>query len=201
MDKRPEIDPLKLAYDNAGIAPWRQNLSQNVVRGYVGFWGFIGNYWLTILNLLNAAIIGAAFATPFLLLAGWDTPASWLFGLFHYVCVQNPNHTFYINDKPMCICQRCLAIYSGLFVAGVLFHFVRKRLTAPNFWLFVVVFCLPIGIDGFTQLFGWRESTPELRLFTGSWFGVGAVWLLYPLCQERFSRLSRWAARELQADA
>jgi len=31
----------------------------------------------------------------------------------------------------------------------------------------VVLGLLPIALDGFTQLFGWRESTNELRVITG----------------------------------
>lgn len=34
--------------------------------------------------------------------------------------------------------------------------------------LVVVVGLLPIAVDGFTQLFGWRESTNELRVITGA---------------------------------
>jgi len=32
----------------------------------------------------------------------------------------------------------------------------------------VVLGLLPIAVDGFTQLFGWRESTNELRVITGA---------------------------------
>jgi len=34
--------------------------------------------------------------------------------------------------------------------------------------LIVVLGLLPIAVDGFTQLFGWRESTNELRVITGA---------------------------------
>ncbi len=37
---------------------------------------------------------------------------------------------------------------------------------------------LPTAIDGFTQLFGWRESTNELRLITGFPFGIGYAYLI-----------------------
>jgi uncharacterized membrane protein len=194
-------DPLTLAYELQGISPWRQDLSRRVTRSYIGFWGFIGDHWLAILNGLNIAILAAAFATPFLLMAGWETPAGWFFGLFQYVCVQNPAHTFFIGGKPMCVCQRCLAIYGGMLLAGAVFYFVRHKLQPLKFWQFALFFCVPIAIDGFTQMFGWRESTPELRLFTGSLFAVGLVWALYPLCQRNFGRLSRWARRELSNES
>ena len=37
-----------------------------------------------------------------------------------------------------------------------------------------------MAMDGFTQLFGWRESSAELRTLTGALFGAASVWLIYP---------------------
>jgi uncharacterized membrane protein len=189
-------DPLALAYEVQGVAPWRQHLSRRVMQSYVGFWGFVGQRWLFILNLVNGLCLAAAFAVPLMALAGWDGPANVIFGLFHYVCVQNPHHSFYIADKQMCLCQRCMAIYGGLLLTGLLFYFVRNRLQPLKLWQFALFFCLPIGVDSLTQLFGWRESTWELRFLTGGLFAIGAVWVLYPLVETKMNRLRRWAWRE-----
>lgn len=197
-NKRP--DPLTLAYEAQGISPWRQNLSRRAMQSYVGFWGFVGNHWLTILNVVNGLCVAAAFAVPLMALAGWDGPANVVFGLFHYVCVQDPHHSFYIGDKQMCLCERCLAIYGGTLLAGLFFHFIRHRAQPLKFWQFALLFCSPIGVDAFSQLFGWRESTWELRLLTGSWFAFGAVWMLYPLLEQKMGRLRRWAMREQVAE-
>jgi uncharacterized membrane protein len=59
-----------------------------------------------------------------------------------------------------------------------------------------------MAIDGFTQLFGWRQSTWELRVITGSLFAVAVAWLIFPrlelgfteiqqTIEERFDRLAR----------
>ena len=37
---------------------------------------------------------------------------------------------------------------------------------------------MPTAVDGFTQLFGWRESTNLLRLITGFPYGVGYAYLI-----------------------
>ena len=37
-----------------------------------------------------------------------------------------------------------------------------------------------MALDGFPQLFGWRESTVELRTLTGALFGLASLWLVYP---------------------
>jgi uncharacterized membrane protein len=43
-----------------------------------------------------------------------------------------------------------------------------------------------MALDGFTQLFCYRESNWELRLLTGALFGLASAWLAYPRL-ERFS--------------
>lgn len=189
-------DPLKLAYEVQGISPWRQNLSGRVMRHYVGFWGFIGAHWLFILNIVNAFCLAAAFAAPLLLAVGLEGPGNALYSLFHYVCAQNPNHSFYLADRQMCICQRCMAIYGTMLFVGLGFYFVRERVKPLKVWQFALLFCPPIAVDGFSQLFGWRESTWELRFLTGGWFAVGAVWTLYPLMEQKMAGLRRWVARE-----
>ena len=191
----PKIDPLSLAYEVQGISPWRQNLSRRVMRSFVGFWGFVAAHWLLLLNVVNAFCLAAAFAAPLLALAGFDGPANVLFGLFHYVCVQNPHHSFYIGDRQMCLCQRCMAIYGGMLIAGLLFMLVRRHARPLKFWQFVA-FCLPIAVDSLTQLVGWRESSWELRFVTGGLFAVGLVWSLYPTMQTKMGRLQIWANRE-----
>jgi len=41
-----------------------------------------------------------------------------------------------------------------------------------------------LALDGTTQMFGWRESTWELRVLTGTLFGLGNVWFALPLIQK-----------------
>lgn len=79
----------------------------------------------------------------------------------------------------MAWCERDFAIYTSIFLAGVLFALVRRRLRPLPLWAYLV-FIAPMAVDGFTQLLGFRESTWELRLLTGTLFGVGTVWLAYP---------------------
>jgi uncharacterized membrane protein len=81
------------------------------------------------------------------------------------------------------ICERDIAIYSSVVVAGLIFALARKRLPAlrPKYY---VLFLIPIALDGGTQLFGWRESNWWLRTFTGALFGMASVWLAYPFIDD-----------------
>jgi uncharacterized membrane protein len=78
----------------------------------------------------------------------------------------------------MAFCERDLAIYLGLLGVGLLY--ARRRGMQPPGFLLYGVLILPMALDGFTQLFGWRESTWELRTLTGLLFGMASAWLVLP---------------------
>ena len=92
------------------------------------------------------------------------------------------------------LCERDIAIYVGIFAAGVAYGVVRRRLMIPplplRYWALLGV--APIALDGFSQLLSQipgfpiaaRESTPFLRVLTGALFGVMNVWMAYPLINE-----------------
>lgn len=93
----------------------------------------------------------------------------------------------YIGDETMgwkvALCERDVAIYGAMLIAGIIFALLRgrvRRLPLPLFVLFVI----PIAVDGLSQLFGLRTSNWLLRTITGALFGVGVVWLVYPYIQE-----------------
>ncbi len=79
----------------------------------------------------------------------------------------------------MAWCERDAAMYVSLLLASILFTFVRGRLLPLN-WRWYAVLLAPMALDGFTQLFGFRESDPLLRTITGVLFGIGSVWLAWP---------------------
>ncbi|HHN94441.1 MAG TPA: DUF2085 domain-containing protein [Anaerolineae bacterium] len=97
----------------------------------------------------------------------------------------------------MALCQRCTAIYGTIFIAGVLFTLVRRRLRPLSWWGYLLVGILPMGLDGGYQLLSYllpllwpgspllpHETTPLMRTITGTLFGLATVWLAYPYVQE-----------------
>lgn len=96
-------------------------------------------------------------------------------------------------------CERDAAIYGAAWWCLVGFAFLRGRRSIKPLrvrW-FLLVFVPPIAIDGFTQLFGWRESDPLLRTLTGAWFAIGAMWMVLPLVDDSMRDLSAQTARQL----
>lgn len=97
-------------------------------------------------------------------------------------------------------CERDVAIYGTIFLAGLLYALVRGRLRPLPLWA-AALFALPMALDGFTQLFGFRESTWELRLLTGGLFGLAAVWLAYPYLEWGFQELGDSTLRQSSSAA
>jgi uncharacterized membrane protein len=77
------------------------------------------------------------------------------------------------------ICERDIAIYGAVFVAGLIYALLRRRVRQLPLWLYLLLL-IPIAVDGLTQLVGLRESTWELRTLTGALFGAASVWFAYP---------------------
>ncbi len=147
--------------------------------------GFVHDHWLAIINTVLAVFIGIALVAPLAFAAGLTGPASGVFDVYRVFCAQTPSHSFFIAGYQTCLCSRCLAIYTSILLAGVAIVFLRKnrRLRAIP-WYVWLLGMIPMALDGFTQLFGLRESNLALRLLTGAIFGVTTAWFLLPQIEE-----------------
>jgi uncharacterized membrane protein len=90
------------------------------------------------------------------------------------------------------LCERDVAIYASIFLAGIAYYFLRGKIRPLHWILWIILGIIPIGLDGGTQLLSYlpffsfpaRESTPLLRVLTGVLFGLTSVWFAYPYVQE-----------------
>jgi uncharacterized membrane protein len=121
---------------------------------------------------------------------GVNNPASDL--LFWRAFLGNPQVGYKIA-----YCERNTAIYSSVWFAALVFGLLSARVKALNWRWYLLVCVAPIALDGFTQLFGLRESTPELRVITGTLFGAGSVWLIFPYIQEAMREIYQQTSRQL----
>lgn len=111
----------------------------------------------------------------------------------------------------MALCERDIAIYGGIFLFGLLFAASGRRIKPLHWILWVAVGMVPIGLDGFSQLFSqmdwrflasllpYRESTPLLRLLTGGIFGIATAWFAYPYMEESFSESRQFFIKKFAA--
>ncbi len=105
------------------------------------------------------------------------------------------------------LCQRDIAIYGGILIAGFVFGLVRKRIRPLPIWIWFTLGIVPLGLDGGSQLLAslplldlpLRESVPALRTLTGLLFGVLNVWLAYPYVEETMQETRTLVLHKLAA--
>ena len=168
-------------------------------------------HWLLALNAACGGFLGGALAAPVLAALGWVSGADALYAAYHFTCHQWAFRSFFLFGQQavyaeqqladvgadpfsfvgspslgwkMAFCERDLAIYVGLLIVGLVY--ARHRDMRPAGFLIWGVLILPMAIDGFTQLFGFRESTWQLRVVTGLLFGLASAWLMLPRLDAAF---------------
>lgn len=90
------------------------------------------------------------------------------------------------------LCERDVAIYLGFLLFGIIFALSGHRIPALHWAVWLGLAIVPIGLDGFSQIFSqpplnfipYRESTPFFRVLTGGLFGVMTAWFGYPMVEE-----------------
>jgi uncharacterized membrane protein len=139
-------------------------------------------WWALALTIFLGLIVLAALSVPLLTYLGLNDLAKPLFFTLHLICAQIPSHSFYILGHQLGMCARNMAIYTSMFLGGLVFVLSKKRLRGIPWWFWLLLI-LPMAYDGLTQMVGWRESTWELRVITGTLFGLGNMWFALPLIQ------------------
>lgn len=153
----------------------------NTVVNWLG--NFLLAYWGHIAMIMLGLLVLSAIAVPFLSYFGFDGLSKSIFFSLHYVCAQIPSHSFYILGHQLGLCARNFSIYTSMFLTSVVFVLSKKRLPGIPWWVWVLMI-LPMALDGTTQMFGLRESTWQLRMITGTLFGVGSIWFVLPFMQK-----------------
>jgi len=168
---------------NPAYSPHRQTLDRSMNRAGRFVSKLLLDYWATIIASVLGILVFAALSVPFLSYFGLDGISKQIFYSLHLVCAQIPSHSFYIFGHQLGMCARNFSIYASMFIGSVIFVLSKKRFPGIPWWIWVLMI-LPLALDGTTQMFGWRESTWELRVLTGTLFGLGNVWFALPLIQK-----------------
>jgi uncharacterized membrane protein len=183
VEGQPESSPTpeEMEYILSGIGPRRRAFSHALTAGAEFVGGWLRRHWLALVNTALLTYIGLAILTPVGFAVGLNGPASAIFHVYRFFCDELPSHSFFIFGYQICLCERCLAIYSSMLFSGLALVFLRRRNNLPSIsWWMWVIAMIPMALDGGTQLFGLRESNVALRLLTGAIFGVGTAIFTLP---------------------
>jgi len=113
----------------------------------------------------------------------------------------------------MALCERDMAIYTAIFLFGLVYAASGRRLKPLHWALWLLIGMGPIGLDGFSQLFSqmewswlaswlpYRESTPLLRVLTGALFGFTTAWFAYPYMEESMAESRQFFIKKFAAIA
>jgi uncharacterized membrane protein len=168
----------------------------------------VAKHWLLLANMMLGIQAFLPAAAPVLMASGSLRLGRLLYALYAPLCHQLPERSFflfgpqitytlqelerhwgievplrYIGDATigykMTVCQRDVATYAAMWLAGLAFIPLRQRLRPLSIKVFALL-SLPIAVDGFGQLLGVWDSTPWRRVVTGALFGAACIWLAYP---------------------
>jgi len=156
----------------------------------------IANHWLLLLNSAVGLYVGLPIVAPLFMAHGQTALSNAIYFTYRFVCHQMPSRSFFIAGHQMAMCQRDVAIYASIFLAGVAYSLVRGRVRPLPIWAFILLIT-PMAVDGTLQLLGVLESTPLRRLITGGLFGLACVLLAFPYLEEGFQEIREEATEQL----
>jgi uncharacterized membrane protein len=82
-------------------------------------------------------------------------------------CHRKKDRSIFFFGLENYLCSRCMGLlFGGIF--GILLMWIRIEIPI----ILLILLMIPMLIDGFTQLFYWRESNNVIRFFSGLGFGV-----------------------------
>ncbi len=170
---------------------------------------WVGRHWLRLALIAVAIFVGLPWLAPVFAALGWWDIANPIYTAYALTCHQLPERAGNIFGYQVAFCYRNTAIYSGMLLFGSLYALARDRniaalqwLRRPLRWWLFVPMLLPMALDGFSHMFGLRDTMLDmsmnatfndfmmgsqvlslnwwLRVITGGLAAFGAVWFAFP---------------------
>ena len=112
--------------------------------------------------------------TPYITARGFILPSRFLYHFFSYFCHQKPERSFFLWGEQLPVCARDCSFYVAALISTCIYPKIRGMCNPDMIpKVYLIVFLLPMAVDGGTQFLGLRESTNVLRALTG--FSAGLI--------------------------
>lgn len=113
--------------------------------------------------------------------------------IFHFfgraICHQLEERSLTVSGEVLAVCARDTGIYIGVFSTLIYLHFSKRKqsITIPSIKIsfLLLLFLIPLMIDGLGSYLNVFESTNVRRLVTGTLFGFVLPYFIYPLLSKR----------------
>ncbi len=207
----------------------QQAVAETLNRGV--YW--LARHWAAFFNGLILLYVGGTFLAPILFQLGMPALGQALHTFYRPFCHQYPFRSWFLFGsqaaRPLqepislqtmnqlrsvignaeigyktALCQRDVAIYGMMLLAGVIYRPLSKRvkLRSLPFWLFFLFGIMPMMLDGGIQWISYAiwefipgvieqpfETIPLMRTLTGALFGLGIIVVIYPYMDEYFEEV------------
>ena len=215
--------------DEQGVSEGQRTMAETLNRGV--YW--LSRHWVGFINGLILLYVGGTVLAPVFFQIGMPTLGHVLHKFYSPFCHQYPFRSWFLFGpraaRPLqeaiplqamnqlrsvvgnaeigyktALCQRDIAIYGMMWVAGVAYRPLSKRLRVPPlpFWLYFLFGIMPMMLDGGVQWISyaiWQfipgvleqpfETIPTMRTLTGALFGLGVIGIIYPYMDEYFEEI------------
>lgn len=153
--------------------------------------GWITRHWLLLANVVTGLMVAGAVLAPALDALGFDSAGAAIRAAYQLVCAQRPSHSSFPFGHQLALEDRMIAMAVAQLVGGLAYAVWRDQVTALG-WLPFVFLSIPMAWDGFSQMFGLRDSDWLTRTWTGALFSVASVAVAYPRVDRILRPPSRW---------
>jgi uncharacterized membrane protein len=174
----------------APVAAEQPSRDTSFRRAIIAAAQFTCDHWLLLANVSLLIFSTLPVLAPILAALGFNGITLAIFQAYSFTCHQLPSRSYFLFGYQMAYCERNTAIYLSMTLAGLAYVKLRDRGPSPLPIRWYILLVLPMALDGFSQLFGLRESTWLLRGITGTLFGVATIWLTFPRLQESFDEIA-----------
>lgn len=138
---------------------------------------FLVRHWLLWVNLFIGLYAFLPWLSPLLRVLGWQRLGEAIFLIYRPLCHQKPELSYSLGGYQVAYCHRDTAIYTALFLGGLVFGLFRRRLRPLPLWAFLLS-VVPMAVDGITQ--APRAIFPDWPLRAGNGWAVALTGGVFP---------------------
>ncbi len=133
---------------------------------------WVVRHWLALVSAFLGIFITLPWLSPLLMATGRLAPAQIINHIYAAFCHQLPERSYFVFGYQVAYCTRNVALYSSLFVGGLVYAWMRPRLRRRDhrgrvsYWglsiPMAMLLCLPLLLDALSHSFGLRDAGAAL---------------------------------------